>query len=162
MRASSSSSISETFLLFSQYSPCDGVSRHPIRFIRVDLPEPDGPVIARYSPRRTSNVTPCSACTFSAPMSYVFQMLRIAISEVLLPTCEGGSGCTAVADDFVSVASAIWIGSCTLSQREKRSTRLNSSHSQISYAVFCLKKKNYRSNSTRTRCTLFSQLVRYW
>src|SRR5688572_32325528 len=27
--------------------------------------------------------------------------------------------------------------------RDRKSTRLNSSHSQISYAVFCLKKKNY-------------------
>src|SRR2546430_12535871 len=26
--------------------------------------------------------------------------------------------------------------------RDRKSTRLNSSHSQISYAVFCLKKKN--------------------
>src|SRR2546430_13608704 len=31
-------------------------------------------------------------------------------------------------------------------QRDRKSTRLNSSHSQISYAVFCLKKKN----NTRT------------
>src|SRR5205085_9602081 len=32
----------------------------------------------------------------------------------------------------------------TMSQlsRDRKSTRLNSSHSQISYAVFCLKKKN--------------------
>src|SRR2546430_5446211 len=28
--------------------------------------------------------------------------------------------------------------------RDRKSTRLNSSHSQISYAVFCLKKKNNR------------------
>src|SRR5688572_31042408 len=32
-----------------------------------------------------------------------------------------------------------------LPQGDRKSTRLNSSHSQISYAVFCLKKKN-RSN----------------
>src|SRR2546430_12815174 len=33
---------------------------------------------------------------------------------------------------------------------DRKSTRLNSSHSQISYAVFCLKKKNrlYTSHST--------------
>src|SRR2546430_6401400 len=31
-------------------------------------------------------------------------------------------------------------------QLDRKSTRLNSSHSQISYAVFCLKKKN-KSNS---------------
>src|SRR2546430_11954222 len=30
----------------------------------------------------------------------------------------------------------------TLPHRDRKSTRLNSSHSQISYAVFCLKKKN--------------------
>src|SRR2546427_7533890 len=29
--------------------------------------------------------------------------------------------------------------------RDRKSTRLNSSHSQISYAVFCLKKKKYNS-----------------
>src|SRR2546427_5894706 len=28
--------------------------------------------------------------------------------------------------------------------QDRKSTRLNSSHSQISYAVFCLKKKNLR------------------
>src|SRR2546430_8699495 len=30
-------------------------------------------------------------------------------------------------------------------ERDRKSTRLNSSHSQISYAVFCLKKKKTRS-----------------
>src|SRR2546430_5227152 len=30
----------------------------------------------------------------------------------------------------------------TISTIDRKSTRLNSSHSQISYAVFCLKKKN--------------------
>src|SRR5688572_32663119 len=34
--------------------------------------------------------------------------------------------------------------------QDRKSTRLNSSHSQISYAVFCLKKKNKKSkNSVR-------------
>src|SRR2546427_4259322 len=32
--------------------------------------------------------------------------------------------------------------------RDRKSTRLNSSHSQISYAVFCLKKKK-KSHTTR-------------
>src|SRR5438309_8647799 len=30
------------------------------------------------------------------------------------------------------------------SNKDRKSTRLNSSHSSISYAVFCLKKKTYR------------------
>src|SRR2546430_7084401 len=42
---------------------------------------------------------------------------------------------------------------CTCSQpvmalkRDRKSTRLNSSHSQISYAVFCLKKKKKQINN---------------
>src|SRR5688572_31188848 len=39
---------------------------------------------------------------------------------------------------------------------DRKSTRLNSSHSQISYAVFCLKKKSTRigaHTSTHWRCT---------
>src|SRR5688572_32766326 len=38
-------------------------------------------------------------------------------------------------------------GSSYLSARDRKSTRLNSSHSQISYAVFCLKKKKNTSDS---------------
>src|SRR2546430_3597723 len=45
---------------------------------------------------------------------------------------------------------------------DRKSTRLNSSHSQISYAVFCLKKKKSTNNTThitkidtqRTWCTI--------
>src|SRR2546430_12437026 len=37
--------------------------------------------------------------------------------------------------------------------RDRKSTRLNSSHSQISYAVFCLKKKKRPCGpDTRTQC----------
>src|SRR2546430_12894625 len=32
--------------------------------------------------------------------------------------------------------------------RDRKSTRLNSSHSQISYAVFCLKKKKNNTNKS--------------
>src|SRR3712207_7332660 len=33
-------------------------------------------------------------------------------------------------------------------ERDRKSTRLNSSHANISYAVFCLKKKKTRLNSS--------------
>src|SRR2546430_6716429 len=36
---------------------------------------------------------------------------------------------------------------------DRKSTRLNSSHSQISYAVFCLKKK--KKNITHTSTTIY-------
>src|SRR3712207_8966764 len=33
---------------------------------------------------------------------------------------------------------------------DRKSTRLNSSHANISYAVFCLKKKNYFNHTPKT------------
>src|SRR2546430_9257300 len=48
--------------------------------------------------------------------------------------------------------------------RDRKSTRLNSSHSQISYAVFCLKKKKIRNNlysSTRLSRILSPQFIDY-
>src|SRR2546430_3256675 len=38
-----------------------------------------------------------------------------------------------------------------LDDLDRKSTRLNSSHSQISYAVFCLKKKKTRTRTAATR-----------
>src|SRR2546430_11161041 len=38
--------------------------------------------------------------------------------------------------------------------QDRKSTRLNSSHSQISYAVFCLKKKNVRPTKDNRECAL--------
>src|SRR2546427_9523315 len=46
---------------------------------------------------------------------------------------------------------------------DRKSTRLNSSHSQISYAVFCLKKKNRRGGEVdpRRRFRLPGPVVRH-
>src|SRR2546430_6985455 len=48
----------------------------------------------------------------------------VASGHVVFSTTAGGRDTAAIA-------------------RDRKSTRLNSSHSQISYAVFCLKKKTY-------------------
>src|SRR2546430_5776899 len=40
--------------------------------------------------------------------------------------------------------------SILIDTRDRKSTRLNSSHSQISYAVFCLKKKKKKNHSQYT------------
>src|SRR5689334_24246264 len=37
-----------------------------------------------------------------------------------------------------------------VAQLDRKSTRLNSSHSSISYAVFCLKKKKKKTTTTKT------------
>src|SRR5688572_32108193 len=51
----------------------------------------------------------------------------------------GGAGerCLVVPGGCADKAN-FWVGTAL----DRKSTRLNSSHSQISYAVFCLKKKN--------------------
>src|SRR2546430_5543729 len=56
--------------------------------------------------------------------SSLFRM--VASDRASGPTCEAAA----------PRASEVWRES-----RDRKSTRLNSSHSQISYAVFCLKKK---------------------
>src|SRR5438270_1720466 len=38
-------------------------------------------------------------------------------------------------------------------REDRKSTRLNSSHSQISYAVFCLKKKKKKKKNIKTQTT---------
>src|SRR2546430_12045689 len=42
---------------------------------------------------------------------------------------------------------------CVPNMKDRKSTRLNSSHSQISYAVFCLKKKKKNNTHTYSSCT---------
>src|SRR5690625_5703424 len=44
-------------------------------------------------------------------------------------------------------------GELILSFGDRKSTRLNSSHVAISYAVFCLKKKKNRKNTTKHKQT---------
>src|SRR5947209_11251185 len=47
-----------------------------------------------------------------------------------------------------------------LRRRDRKSTRLNSSHANISYAVFCLKKKNITSSiSTTTTSAYYSTII---
>src|SRR5256886_14286105 len=58
---------------------------------------------------------------------------------------------------YATAATAILVFAPTISDR--KSTRLNSSHSQISYAVFCLKKKKNSPRAVFMSCTshYFSQ-----
>src|SRR3712207_9462777 len=47
----------------------------------------------------------------------------------------------------------VWLGHCArrprASWRDRKSTRLNSSHANISYAVFCLKKKKIQTSANK-------------
>src|SRR2546422_4702493 len=52
---------------------------------------------------------------------------------------------------------AVFLSTFTAEPADRKSTRLNSSHGYISYAVFCLKKK--KKNPTNTMCTTSTQPV---
>src|SRR3712207_8509620 len=48
----------------------------------------------------------------------------------------------------------VWRVGTTEAGRDRKSTRLNSSHANISYAVFCLKKKKHGSAPSLFHCQL--------
>src|SRR5690606_35908878 len=51
-------------------------------------------------------------------------------------------------DDYINVPRALWEGLSGIERchlQDRKSTRLNSSHVKISYAVFCLKKKKQKN-----------------
>src|SRR5690242_20920995 len=58
---------------------------------------------------------------------------------------------SAVVEGFES--GPIAAGSGTQQPRDRKSTRLNSSHMSISYAVFCLKKKKKKQNKKKIKKT---------
>src|SRR2546430_12135455 len=74
----------------------------------------------------------------------------LPISRTSSPSTPAGSSCTTT-PGASSWAHRRWRPS-TRSSGDRKSTRLNSSHSQISYAVFCLKKKNKHCLSSEARC----------
>src|SRR6266496_1140013 len=54
-----------------------------MRFIIVDLPDPEGPIMATYSPLRISKDTPWRAWISSAPIRYVFHRFSVRMSTSL-------------------------------------------------------------------------------
>src|SRR2546426_7645261 len=60
--------------------------------------------------------------------------------QIRLDRCDRGTG------QYWTLYRARWLGD---RQRDRKSTRLNSSHLVISYAVFCLKKKK---NNILSQC----------
>ena len=52
----------------SKYLPLVGLSRHPRMFMKVDLPEPEGPIIAANSPFSMRSETEFNALTAISPI----------------------------------------------------------------------------------------------
>src|SRR2546426_7681689 len=80
------------------------------------------------------------------PYTTLFRSLRIAVISLFRERIE------AVSRVDIKTASGVIKKGCrdTSAQRDRKSTRLNSSHLVISYAVFCLKKKKkHKHNDIR-------------
>src|SRR5688572_16905137 len=69
--------------------PAVGGSRPPMRFRRVVLPEPDGPMRATKSARSMSRSMPCRTSMLSRPRRYVLVTPRISISALISPRRVG-------------------------------------------------------------------------
>src|SRR2546430_5966569 len=98
-------------------------------------------------------------CTTGLSPSGIASYFMSATSKPLTGTCFRGA--PSVCGPFIPPSINFFPSVSTPSAAEKRdrkSTRLNSSHSQISYAVFCLKKKNKTSQRTTHHCKTFSPL----
>src|SRR2546430_5999475 len=78
--------------------------------------------------------------------SFFFLMIRRPPRSTLFPyttlfRSQKREGIVVAVDPIIDPASQIFRIKLEVDNRDRKSTRLNSSHSQISYAVFCLKKK---------------------
>src|SRR3712207_7839128 len=72
------------------------------------------------------------------------QQARRRLRELALEFREGGAGLVARPEPVEGDAE-LQHGVRRLARADRKSTRLNSSHANISYAVFCLNKKYYDS-----------------
>src|SRR5690625_6444670 len=71
------------------------------------------------------------------PRSFHSRLERFSVNFVQILTHNGGARAIFAVQDALNPY-----------VRDRKSTRLNSSHVAISYAVFCLKKKNYSIHGT--------------
>src|SRR5690349_21869458 len=62
-------------------------------------------------------------------------------------------------DDKYELFTPVDPPSCDPPERDRKSTRLNSSHVEISYAVFCLKKKKKKETQKLTRINNYNSML---
>src|SRR5206468_9443787 len=92
-----------------------------------------------FPTRRSSDLDRAAAARAAGDARAVPGILRVAEERVLIGDAEGPLVQVRLAEDDRSGGAQPRGHRAVL---DRKSTRLNSSHDQISYAVFCLKKKN--------------------
>src|SRR2546427_6438443 len=120
-------------------------------FVEVSFPhgdlhdEPEGVAPGRPGqgrPRRTHH---------QSARSHESAAERPAISAVEAPLRDGRGRRLAPPEPWPAVVPPRARGAPHQGDEDRKSTRLNSSHSQISYAVFCLKKKKKKKHRNRSK-----------
>src|SRR2546430_4485521 len=76
-----------------------------------------------------------------------------------LPIYPAGLGQLHLNEVSIGLSNISYGNTSTLFGKDRKSTRLNSSHSQISYAVFCLKKKKKNNNNLDTLCLNYLLII---
>src|SRR2546430_10632662 len=84
------------------------------------------------------------------PRSTLFPYTTLFRSSIITPTSSLFSS-SLYLSLLVSISTTSSFSTSAFFMQDRKSTRLNSSHSQISYAVFCLKKKKKQIDSHRSR-----------
>src|SRR5688572_30918818 len=82
------------------------------------------------------------------PRSTLFPYTTLFRSPAAVTTCKERK--VRIQRMWMVAAAALALSGCA-SLQDRKSTRLNSSHSQISYAVFCLKKKKKKLKAKQSR-----------
>src|SRR5438105_12918258 len=81
------------------------------------------------------------------------EIYTLSLHDALPISGRVGRGAPAPLERAASASSA----SC---RRDRKSTRLNSSHEWISYAVFCLKKKTVKGNTAQSSPRIVRNMLR--
>src|SRR2546430_9999092 len=93
-------------------------------------------------------------CRSRRPVSFFFLMIRRPPRSTLFPYTTLFRSANLAVAAAASTNEQVWLLNCRDKEgarysEDRKSTRLNSSHSQISYAVFCLKKKRHCRGGSR-------------
>src|SRR2546427_6816429 len=82
------------------------------------------------------------------------EIYTLSLHDALPISCQSANNSTFDRCSSASHNSCWPIGRANPALRDRKSTRLNSSHSQISYAVFCLKKKKKTMTKIKETITI--------
>src|SRR5206468_11683052 len=103
---------------------------------RLPLPLPP-PHLPSFPTRRSSDLPP-----LAARLEHQMESILLEIADAAVNEPRGMRGRARAEVRFADERGAEPAqGRVARDSRDRKSTRLNSSHDQISYAVFCLKKK---------------------